>query len=413
MGSPRLGLEPLREYAASRGGQCLSTVYTNNRVKCQWECSCGYRWEASCSIIYNKSWCPKCAGMARLSILTLQELAQKRGGKCLSTEYTNNGAKYQWECSCGYRWLATARDVKCSGSWCPKCAGIFPLGMQKLYEFAAKKGGRCLSTVYTNASQKYQWECSCGYQWLATAASVVCSGRWCHKCAGTIKLTLNFLQKIAESRGGRCLSSEYVRANDPLLWVCKDGHQWPATANNILNANSWCPRCAGLAPHDLQWLHKLATEKGGRCLSVEYLGNKSRYQWECSKGHQWETSAHNIQQGQWCSYCSLQASKPEESLFLYVQTKFPDAVRRKKRILRNKKFELDIYVPSIKKAIEFDGWFWHKSPWALKQGSEEREARKDLQCLEVGIQLLRVTDRDYLKDPEGVKQKVLNFLSSP
>jgi very-short-patch-repair endonuclease len=196
------------------------------------------------------------------------------------------------------------------------------------------------------------------------------------------------------------------------LWECPCGYHWRATAHNI-RQGTWCPKCAGLAPHDLQWLQELAASRGGRCLSAEYKGVTPKYLWQCSKGHQWRSSAHGVQNGDWCLDCSQQASKPEESLFLYVHTRFPDAVRRKRRLLRTKRFELDIYVPSLKKAIEFDGWFWHKSPWALKQGSEERDARKDLQCLEVGIQLLRVTDRDYLKDPEAVKQKVLNFLSSP
>ena len=38
-------------------------------------------------------------------------------------------------------------------------------------------------------------------------------------------------------------------------------------------------------------------------------------------------------------------------------------------------------------------------------------ARKDQECKDAGIQLLRIDERDYGADPEAVKQKILKFLS--
>lgn len=52
----------------------------------------------------------------------LHEHAASLGGKCLSTEYTNCTAHYSWECGkCSHQWSATWNNVKGHNSWCPNC----------------------------------------------------------------------------------------------------------------------------------------------------------------------------------------------------------------------------------------------------------------------------------------------------
>uniref|UniRef100_UPI004047EE3D zinc-ribbon domain-containing protein n=1 Tax=Algoriphagus sp. TaxID=1872435 RepID=UPI004047EE3D len=50
---------------------------------------------------------------------------------------------------------------------------------------------------------------------------------------------------IALTRGGNCLSKEYIDAKTKLEWQCKAGHSWFATPNHIKNG-TWCPNCAGI-----------------------------------------------------------------------------------------------------------------------------------------------------------------------
>jgi site-specific recombinase XerD len=45
---------------------------------------------------------------------------------------------------------------------------------------------------------------------------------------------------IASSRGGHCLSTEYVNVDKNLLWKCGAGHQWSVKSASIRNG-SWCP----------------------------------------------------------------------------------------------------------------------------------------------------------------------------
>ena len=128
-------------------------------------------------------------------------------------------------------------------------------------------------------------------------------------------------------------------------------------------------------------------------------------------GHRWESTANNIQRGQWCPHCARKVSKPEVQLLKFIQQLYPDA-QKCRGLLKNQKFELDIYMPSLKKAIEYDGEHWHYSEWAISHKIPQRDALKNQQCAEAGIQLLRIRERDYLANPEAVKQQILEFLKS-
>jgi len=49
---------------------------------------------------------------------------------------------------------------------------------------------------------------------------------------------------------------------------------------------------------------KIAESKNGRCLSLEYPGNRIKMLWECEKHHKWEAVFGHIKNGSWCRRCS-------------------------------------------------------------------------------------------------------------
>ena len=118
--------------------------------------------------------------------------------------------------------------------------------LQRLRDHAASKGGRCMSAEYMNCSTKVQWECKRGHTWMAKPRNVLNMGTWCPRCAiSKQSLSLHHLQAHASKRGGKCLSDEYRNAHTKVRWQCKLGHTWEATANKVLNGGTWCPECAG------------------------------------------------------------------------------------------------------------------------------------------------------------------------
>ena len=93
-------------------------------------------------------------------------------------------------------------------------------------------------------------------------------------------------------------------------------------------------------------------------LFPEKLGSQSNEpaNWKCRYGHRWPAKINNRYNGRGCPECRkrLKTSFPEQALYFYVKQKFPDAVNAYKDIFTNG-MELDVYIPSIKMGIEYDG----------------------------------------------------------
>ncbi|CAG8474742.1 8707_t:CDS:2, partial [Scutellospora calospora] len=76
------------------------------------------------------------------------------------------------------------------------------------------------------------------------------------------KLSLSDAIKIAESRGGKYLSKEYINCTESLHWRCSknhciESHLWRAILSNVKN-RKWCPHCAGNACLTLEDTKKIA-----------------------------------------------------------------------------------------------------------------------------------------------------------
>jgi hypothetical protein len=123
----------------------------------------------------------------------------------------------------------------------------------------------------------------------------------------SIPQRLDEMRKIAESRGGKCLSEVYIKSDIKLKYMCKDGHifyQVPADTKT-----HWCDKCANHQRRTIEEMHELAEKKGGLCLSSKYINNKTPLLWQCSKGHQWESKPGNIINNRWCRICSNEAKR--------------------------------------------------------------------------------------------------------
>lgn len=81
--------------------------------------------------------------------------------------------------------------------------------------------------------------------------------------------TIEDINKIANDKNGKCLSLKYINYTTKLEFECYNNHKWLATPGAIING-SWCPQCV-LKKYDISNFQKIAEEKGGKCLSSEYV----------------------------------------------------------------------------------------------------------------------------------------------
>lgn len=265
-------LSKAKEYAESRGGECLSTNYTDAKTKLKWKCGNEEHseWYAGYHTVIKGHWCPQCAGEKTgfinrnkngLEIAYMH--AESKGGQCLSTNYKNAHSKLIWKCSNkGHKtWSATYSHVL-KGAWCPQCHfeknAINKLnknGLLDAKKYAETKGGECLSTEYINSSEKLEWKCSNKNHdsWHSSYGTVVLSKHWCPQC-GKEKIAedrknkngLKNAQQHAADKGGKCLSTEYIRADDKLEWKCANNNHlsWFASYSKVVKGMRWCPQCA-------------------------------------------------------------------------------------------------------------------------------------------------------------------------
>jgi hypothetical protein len=235
-------IEKMHEIANARGGTCLSTKYVGNKNKLKWMCSEGHVWEAvPNNVLSNETWCKECAGNARLELKEMQKIAELRGGKCLSTEYVNGRTKLIWECAEGHTWKASPTHVKNSKSWCLICSGRAIRTIEEMNAFAKKKGGKCLSTVYKNIDSKLKWACAEGHIWEQSAYWILNSHIFCSLCERSEKI-LQKAKNLSEDRNGKCLSSGYVTPTDKLEFMCSERHVWETRLKNI-QRGTWCRKC--------------------------------------------------------------------------------------------------------------------------------------------------------------------------
>jgi hypothetical protein len=114
------------------------------------------------------------------NLFELNEIAQSRGGKCLSNTYLGHITPLKFQCKNNHIWLARPNDIK-RGSWCSICSGAGgkKKSIESLKTMFLSEGIECLSEAYSNSKGKYTWQCRNGHVFQSRYDSV--NGR-CPKC---------------------------------------------------------------------------------------------------------------------------------------------------------------------------------------------------------------------------------------
>ena len=108
-----------------------------------------------------------------------------------------------------------------------------------------------------------------------------------------------------------------------------------------------------------------------------------------------------------CPKCSPK-SKPEQQLFEFVDGVLDNenAIRHDRSVLDSK--ELDIWIPSLDVAIEYDGIFWHSE----LNGNKDKDyhLKKTQKCEEKGVQLIHVFGHEWRQKKHVVKSALRHKL---
>lgn len=110
-----------------------------------------------------------------------------------------------------------------------------------------------------------------------------------------------------------------------------------------------------------------------------------------------------------CPKChpTSSTSKDENDIFQFIRECVGD-----EEIVRNSRgvvphFEIDIYVPSRKFAVEFDGLYWHSSKNGIPA---DYHLKKTEACLDAGIRLIHVFENEWHFKKDIVKSRLADML---
>ena len=335
-----------------------------------------------------------------------------------------------WKCKEGHEWQDTLNHRTQRGNGCPYCSNhrvytgfndLMTTDPQIANEWNFEKNVTLNpSDVTRGSSQKMWWKCREGHEWQETINNRT-KGSGCPYCSGKRAIPyVNDLQTTnpelaAEwyyEKNGNLKPSEFLPNSDKKVWWrCKQGHEWQATISSRNSRNTGCPYCSRTLPivglTDLQTCNpRLADEwnyeKNGQITPKSFLpGSEKKVWWKCKKGHEWQATINSRVSGRGCPVCSsgLRTSFPEYALFYYLTKCGLDVVQSYTEF----GYELDIYIPSLKIAIEYDGYFWHKN-------KIEQDLEKNKKCNRDGIKLYRIreglptlndTSMDYVIEVRG------------
>jgi very-short-patch-repair endonuclease len=98
-------------------------------------------------------------------------------------------------------------------------------------------------------------------------------------------------------------------------------------------------------------------------------------------------------------------SRPEQEVFELIQKHYPSAISNSRSIIQP--LELDIYIPELKLAIEYDGLYWHSET----HGKDKNyHLNKTELCEEQGIELIHIFENEWMIQQEITQSIILDKL---
>lgn len=151
-------------------------------------------------------------------------------------------------------------------------------------------------------------------------------------------------------------------------------------------------------------------------IEESYLNSGERISIICPEHGIFQQFVGNHLNGQGCPRCFGTTSRAERMFGKLLAFHLPELTFEYSCKSVISPYELDIYIPELKLAIEFNGVYWHsKEEWArdILEGTKlSRESLKSQRCEEAGVQLLHVWEDDWIRDSDGWLKAILDLCES-
>jgi very-short-patch-repair endonuclease/uncharacterized Zn-finger protein len=263
-----------------------------------------------------------------------------------------------------------------------------------------KNGDLRPEDVTHGSHKKVWWLCPKGHSYYSVVSNRTKNSTSCPYCSGN-KVgddnNLEFLHpEIAKewhpTKNGKLTPRDITpNSTKRIWWLCSNGHSYDAKSNVRVSMKTNCPYCSGRRvgeDNNLEYVYpEIAKEwhplKNGNRKPTNYTSRSdTKVWWLCPNQHSYEAVIKNrTLNSSRCPYCSNQTSEPELRILSELKVIF-DEVKNREKI---DGVEVDIYIPEVNLAIEYDGKYWHKD-------NEDSDIEKNKFLLSQDINLIRVRE---------------------
>ena len=429
----------------------LSEVnYINSQTKVDLICKKHGKFSALPHNLLAHKGCPKCRyeKSSYKNRCKLEDVIEKCNEKhnfkydySLVTEYKNNRIKYPIIChekdtngkEHGVFYQSFDNHLN-RGNGCPKCSGNNRRTKESIIEDANK--------VHNN---KYDYS-KVEYNGIHEKMCIICHekdengiehgefwqapndhlhGQGCPKCAlkkvwdKRGRLTVNEVKeqfkKVHGDKYDYSLFTDYKNNRTKIPIICKTHGVFYVTPNNHL-MNRGCPECKIQKVSEKQRLpineviKRIKNVHGDKFIipeDFEYKNNQDKVKLICKKHGEFWQNPFNLWKGHGCPKCANLVSQPELDIIEYISTFLPSEwiIHGDRTILNGK--ELDIYIPKLHVAIEYNGLRWHSEEF---NKDKNYHLNKLKECNEKGIKLIQIFEDEWLERKEIVLKKIKHIL---
>lgn len=374
--------------------------------------------------------CPKCTNDKLTQLRTNKESFIKESNEVHQCKYDYSGVDYKGVTTkvkiiCpihGEFWQAPRIHLK--GCGCPKC------GFERQNDATRLTTEEFIIRANKIQGNKYDYS-KVEYVDYNTKVCIICPehgefwqtpnkhllGQGCPKCGNTKKLSLTeFIERSRKIHGNKYDYSKarYVNNGTKVCIICPiHGEFWQTPHNHLIGRG--CNKCKNnkISVSETKTTEKFVLEArkvhGDKYdySKTEYLSAKDKVCIVCPEhGDFWQEASSHLS-GCGCPKCNHIISKAEMEIVDFIKGKHKiEVITNNRNILTGHK-ELDIYIPSLKIAFEYDGMIWHSDRFRI---DSNYHLNKTEECLKQGIKLYHVFEYEWINKREIVKRKIEQIL---
>jgi len=218
-----------------------------------------------------------------------------------------------------------------------------------------------------------------------------------------------------DKHGYDLLSDDYINSKINMKLYCRKGDHIVNRNWNNINSGFDCPRCIGNYKKEFNDIKELFFKEDVILLEKEYINSHKIMLCYCLQcKNEFTISVANWLRGRRCAHCFMKEQGKDsvfevevrnwiESIFDKELMSYND-ISQIKNPETNRSLELDIFIGSMNKAIEIQGYY-HKE----KRTRVRDKLKRDL-CIIKGIDLLEIWQDDWQDNKTNTKNMIKNFL---